>query len=156
MRLLIALYLNQFLSLKFCKTGLHIFKLTLIPWKNFGCQILLSHRQQLKSKFWNECFPNCILSSFSYIASNVHLPSSCLVSMSLKKDTKTKTLSVTSEYNKGGWGSWKFGLHMCERKTSNLSSCVQGVREILMFFYNGKNFTGHIHFRRQVTPHSGT
>ena len=27
---------------------------------------------------------------------------------------------------------------MCERKTSNLSSCVQGVREILMFFHNGK------------------
>ena len=34
----------------------------------------------------------------------MHLPSSCLVSMSLKKDTKTKTLSVTPEYNKGGWG----------------------------------------------------
>ena len=43
---------------------------------------------------------------------------------------------------------------MCERKTSNLSSCVQGVREILMFFHNGKNFTGHISHTFQEASHT--
>lgn len=69
-------------------------------------------------------FPKCILSSFSYIASNVHLSSCCLVSMSLKKDTKTKTLSVTPEYNKGGWGP------------ENLDFiCVKGKLQIYLLVY---------------------
>lgn len=54
----------------------------------------------------------------------LHLPSSCLVSMSLKKDTKTKTLSVTPEYNKGGWGP------------ENLDFiCVKGKLQIYLLVY---------------------
>ena len=42
-------------------------------------------------------------------------------------------------------------------KTSTLSSCVQGARQILRFSRNvRKKFKGYVYFRRQITSHIGS